>query len=396
MENKRLHLLLDRLFSESATAEEKTELMSLLDKPDHDEVVKQYLDAAWGNVPLPQQLNEAQSASMLSAILSRQETPVVPLTTTRNYRTWYRVAAAILILAISAAGYFILDRPGIQAGRAPLAQKSSEPKQDIAPGTSGAILTLANGSTIVLDTAADGNLAQQGNTRIQKNGGTIQYVSKGGELAANAINTISTPRGKKFQLRLDDGTIVWLNAASSIRFPASFDRLSRSVEITGEAYFEVAKDASRPFTVKVNDMQVQVLGTHFNINAYDDEPVVKTTLLEGSVKVNNPVSGKMLVPGQQAQLAAGGGLQVKTGVNTSEVIAWKNDLFSFNNTDVNSLMRQLSRWYDAEIVMPKNIEPVTFNGQISRSANISDVLKILELTEEISFTIQGKKVIVKM
>ena len=190
--------------------------------------------------------------------------------------------------------------------------------------------------------------------------------------------------------------MVWLNAGSSIRFPASFEPSQRAVEITGEAYFEVAKDAKRPFTVKVNDLQVQVLGTHFNINAYGDEPVVKTTLLEGSVKVKNTASEKMLVPGQQAQLNAGGKLKVLSKVNTSEAVAWKNDLFSFNDTDIKSLMRQLARWYDAEIVMPENIEPVTFTGQISRTANMSDVLKILAFTEEISFSIQGKKVIVKM
>ena len=195
---------------------------------------------------------------------------------------------------------------------------------------------------------------------------------------------------------LEDGTKVWLNAESSIRFPAAFDKKERAVEITGEAYFEVAKNANRPFTVSVNGMQVQVLGTHFNINSYSDESAINTTLLEGSVKVIKNKEMKMLVPGQQAHLENNGDLSVVKNINTSEIVAWKNELFSFHDTDLKNLMRQLSRWYDVEIVLPQNTAAITFNGKISRKANLSDVLKMLELTDEVAFTIEGKKVIVRM
>ncbi len=175
-----------------------------------------------------------------------------------------------------------------------------------------------------------------------------------------------------------------------------FAKNKRQVEITGEAYFEVAKNVARPFTVSVRGMEVKVLGTHFNVNAYQDEYAINTTLLEGSVKVVNKKNVQMLAPGQQAQLENSGALSVKKAVNTREIVAWKDDLFSFHNTDIKTLMRQLARWYDAEIVMPGDIAPVTFTGNISRNSNLSAVLKILELTEEVSFTIEGKKVIVKM
>jgi ferric-dicitrate binding protein FerR (iron transport regulator) len=276
-------------------------------------------------------------------------------------------------------------------------QVSRSNKNDVAPGSNGAVLTLADGSVIVLDSAGEGKLAKQGNTSILKSGGSVQYIAQAGTGGGSlAYNTIATPRSRQFQLVLEDGTKVWLNAESSIRFPAAFDKKERRVDITGEAYFEVAKNANRPFTVSVNGMQVQVLGTHFNINSYNDEPAIHTTLLEGSVKVIKDKEARMLVPGQQAQLENNGGFNIVKNVNTSEIVAWKNELFSFHDTDLKNLMRQVSRWYDVEIVMPQNIAAVTFNGKISRKSNLSDVLKMLELTDEVSFSIEGKKVIVRM
>ncbi|HKZ67792.1 MAG TPA: FecR domain-containing protein, partial [Chitinophagaceae bacterium] len=190
---------------------------------------------------------------------------------------------------------------------------------------------------------------------------------------------------------------VWLNAASSIHFPVVFDGDERRVDITGEAYFEVAKNKQKPFRVEVNGTIVEVLGTHFNINSYADEASINTTLLEGSVRVIKDNDQKILSPGQQAQVNTKGELRSVKGVDTGEVVAWKNNFFSFNNTDIKRLMRQLSRWYDVDIVFKaENTEAVTFNGDISRTVNLSTVLKMLELTGEVSFSIEGKKIIVNL
>lgn len=398
MENLRLIFLLDAFFADTCTPSEKEELMLLLDADRHDDAVKTYLNHAWDKTLPPHQLTSGQSATILSAVFSNNNTTVIPVEKIHGFRRWYSVAAAVLLMALSTTAWFLFSHPTNPHNV--LVKEKLPPavnKNDVAPGSEGAVLTLADGSVIVLDSAADGKLAKQGNTNILKSGAGVQYVAPGG--ANNnmlAYNTIATPRRRQFQLVLEDGTKVWLNAESSIRFPAAFDNKERHVDITGEVYFEVAKNANRPFTVSVKGMQVQVLGTHFNINAYNDEPAINTTLLEGSVKVINNKRITMLAPGQQAQLGDNGAISLVKNVNTGQIVAWKNELFSFRDTDIKNLMRQISRWYDVQIVMPENITGVTFNGKISRKSNLSDVLKMLELTDEVAFTIEGNKVIVRM
>lgn len=397
MENKRLINLLDCFFANTCSAAEKEELMQLLDSKEHDDSVKAYISKTWGKTDLPHQLTDLQSGNILSAIFSSGKPVAAPVHTSVIIKKWYWAAAAILLIGISATSWFLFPHSNRQQNTVAENSNNASSKNDVLPGSSGAVLTLADGSVIVLDSAGEGSLAKQGNTNILKAGGALRYVAQAGaKESVLAYNTIATPRKRQFQLVLEDGTKVWLNAESSIRFPAAFDKKERAVEITGEAYFEVAKNASRPFTVSVNGMQVQVLGTHFNINSYSDEPAVNTTLLEGSVKVIKNKETKMLVPGQQAHLENNGALSVVKNINTSEIVAWKNELFSFHDTDLKNLMRQLSRWYDVEIVLPQNTAAITFNGKISRKANLSDVLKMLELTDEVAFTIEGKKVIVRM
>ena len=397
MENKRLINLLDRFFANICTAEEKATLMQLLNSNQCDDALKGYIDDAWGKIDPAPQLTDRQSENILSAILSRNKTPVIPHTT--SYKNWFRAAAAAILISLSMTAYFLFtgskqNKQSIAANK----QVAAPVKNDVAPGSTGAVLTLSDGSVIVLDSATDGSLATQGNTKILKTGGAVQYVA--GTVTTEQVssyNTVGTPRGRKFQLVLEDGTKVWLNAESSIRFPTVFSKSERQVTITGEVYFEVAKNVERPFTVSVNGMQVQVLGTHFNINAYNDEPAIKTTLLEGSVKVIKNDHSKMLAPGQQASLNyTNNQVRLIKNVNTKEIVAWKNDQFSFNNTSLENLMRQLSRWYDVEIVQPATREPLTFTGNISRKSNLSDVLKMLELTGEVRFLIEGKKVTVNM
>ncbi len=301
---------------------------------------------------------------------------------------WFRVAAAAsIILCVSIGGYLLIHKNK-------LTQQTAQ-THDIAPGGNRAILTLSNGRTIDLSAAKNGKLANQGSMVISKNAnGQIVYADSEDNSPSqnNGFNIAATPRGGQYQLVLADGTKVWLNAASSIKYPVVFNGNERRVELTGEAYFEVAHNKEKPFWVISNGQQVEVLGTHFNINAYGDENAVKTTLLEGSVKVSSAGKDKILKPGEQAQLE-GGNIRVAE-VDVDEVVAWKNGFITFNNADIKSIMRQLGRWYNVDVSFTGDISELrSFSGDMPRSAPLSEVLKALELSK-INFKIDGNKVIV--
>lgn len=274
-------------------------------------------------------------------------------------------------------------------------------KNDIAPGGNKAILMLADGARIVLDAAKNGELSQQGNIIVKKEkDGLLTYSVKPGiaekQQKETALNSIATPRGGQYQVILPDGSKVWLNAASTLKFPTIFTGNERNVGLIGEAYFEITKDPSKPFHVTSAGQTVEVLGTHFDINAYDDEPVIKTTLLEGSVKLNSGSKNVILKPGQQATLAPSGltPIRVMSNIDVSSVMAWKNQLFEFNHDNIQTIMRQISRWYDVDITYEGNIPEDLFEGKISRNVDVSQILKILELSG-VNFRIEGKKIIVK-
>lgn len=274
----------------------------------------------------------------------------------------------------------------------------------MAPGTEGAILTLADGKQIILDSAANGSLAVEGRTKVINKDGQLVYEIEGRVPDALLYNTMTTPKGKQYQLVLADGSKVWLNAASSIRYPTAFAGTERRVEITGEAYFEIAHHADKPFKVSVNGMEVQVVGTHFNINAYEDEAAMQTTLLQGSVKITTNNHTRILSPGQQAQISTtlshpvqqkpgDENIKVVKDADLDAVMAWKNGYFSFSQTDLQTVMRQIARWYDVEIVYAGTIPDRRFGGEIARNTNASQVLKILE-ESKVYFRIEGKKIIV--
>jgi ferric-dicitrate binding protein FerR (iron transport regulator) len=254
---------------------------------------------------------------------------------------------------------------------------------------------------VVLDSTNNGAITKQGNvTVIKLDDGQLSYKRSASTTSSTiSYNTVSTPRGGQYQLVLTDGTKVWLNAASSLRFPTSFIGNDRRVEITGEAYFEVAHDNKKPFFVAVADMNVEVLGTHFNINAYPDERTIKTTLLEGAVKVESQNQSALLVPGEQARLLnapledGNRRLQTINHVDLEQVVAWKNGKFQFNQASVETIMRQVSRWYDVEVVFEGPIPDKRFNGKMYRNVNASQVLSILE-EGGIHFRIEGNKVTV--
>ena len=319
----------------------------------------------------------------------KKRTPVFSLA------NWRRLSvAALILLLVGRSIFFFMDRQAAPV-RSPLPAPPAALAGDRPPGTNNAILTLADGSTITLDSAANGGLAHQGSTKIVKRNGEISYTPTG-EGSAGAVpllNTIATARGNQYTLVLSDGSKVWLNAASSIRFPTSFTGKDRKVSITGEAYFEIRPDPKRPFTVAVNGGEIGVLGTHFNVNAYSDESVVRTTLLEGAVVVRKAGALQKLSPGQQAVYAPAGEITLNKDVDTGLETAWKDGFFWFNNTDIHTLMRQVSRWYDVEVVFDAKVSDDGFSGKVSRNVPLSKLLNVLE-QYDIHFKIEGKKITV--
>lgn len=255
---------------------------------------------------------------------------------------------------------------------------------DVPPGKNGAILKLADGREVVLDSLADGVVATQLGTKVELKNGQLVYDAGKKSLGEILYNTMTTPKGRQFQLVLPDGTRVWLNAASSITYPAFFTGSSRRVKVSGEAYFEVAKMKDMPFHVTINDgAEVKVLGTHFNINAYEEEQAIKATLLEGSIQASFSGAGKtpeyvILKPGQQAEITNDQTIKLNESVNTDQVMAWKNGLFNFENASLEDVMRQLSRWYNIEVVYERSIPQMVFGGEMSRNVSLAGLLNGLK------------------
>nr|WP_253906562.1 FecR family protein [Chitinophaga sp. SYP-B3965] len=313
---------------------------------------------------------------MISGILHTE-------TKKRPVRRIFQFAAAAAVLGIIATGLYFWNENKIKS-----ATEATYVKNDVAPGSNKAVLILGDGSQVTLDSTGNQTL-RQGSIAIHQQGGQLQYDTQGEETSIT-YNTLTTPRGGQFQIILPDGTKVWLNAASSLRYPTTFTGGERKVEITGEAYFEVAKNAAMPFRVKMNDnATVEVLGTHFNINAYADESAIRATLLEGRIKVMDVV----LNPGEQAQITAD--VKVLHQVDTSAVMAWRYGLFNFEGQNLKEVMRQLSRWYDIDVIYEGTVPDIVFGGKMLRNINLSQLLKILE-DAEVHFSLEeGRKLIIK-
>jgi ferric-dicitrate binding protein FerR (iron transport regulator) len=323
----------------------------------------------------------------------------------RSKRVWWVAAGTMMLMAT--AGYFLLTH---KSNPVPKIIEIPKPEtRPVMPGGNKALLTLGDGSVIVLDSAANGALSRQGKTIVLKkqDGQLIYQFQHNGNQDAVAWNTISTPRGGQYQVVLPDGTKVWLNAVSSLRFPAGFTGSERVVQLTGEAYFEVKPLTSEgerekmPFVVKIvtpegNGTEVKVLGTHFNIKAYDDEPAIKTTLLEGSVKVSKDAASAILKPGEQASIShkfqESHSIPVQPA-DVEEAVAWKEGRFVFSEASVETVMREIARWYDVEIVYAGKVPVEKFEGEIPRNSNITEVFKILELSN-VHCKIEGRKITV--
>jgi len=305
-------------------------------------------------------------------------------------RLWVHIAAAASILIICTIGVYYFNNPGISGLRIDFVKQS-----EIKPGSNKATLTLANGKKIVLSTAVNGELANEAGVRITKtaDGLLVYKIVDQNEPANFQLNTLSTANGEQYQVSLPDGTKVWLNAATSLKYPTSFSRTKeRRVELNGEAYFEVVKDSAHPFVVSTVHQTVVVLGTHFNINSYSNEEITKTTLLEGSVKINDRI---LLKVGQEAVLTKLGTLAVHN-VDTESIVAWKNGLFIFENEEMKTAMNKIARWYNVEILYEdRRLELITVGGSISRFDKVEEILSLFEKAGNIQFEIKGRTITIR-
>lgn len=399
MSDQQLNELFIKYFSDTASDNDKDALKEKLASAS-DRDLELLLEARWKdhnavNLPVP------DNQLMLETILStgnREEEKV------RSIPGWRRYAVAAAVLIFIAGGWWVYNNyNGRSAGENKMAAVKAP--NDILPGSDKAVLTLADGSSILLDSAGIGSLAQQGGTRIIKlNNGQLAYeagnsnVKPGASASPVGYNTIVTPHGGQYQIVLPDGSRVWLNAGSYLRFPTSFSGSERMVEMKGEAYFEIAKNKSQSFIVKVNTSKVEVLGTDFNVMAYSDEASIKTTLLQGSVKVSEGGSEVLIKPGQQAVIDRSGSGIKKLNLNNrslEQAIAWKNNEFYFDDDTIESIMRQLGRWYDIKVVYEGTDKSQRFSGVISRKEDVSVLLEKFEQTGTIKFRIENKTIYVK-
>jgi ferric-dicitrate binding protein FerR (iron transport regulator) len=414
-QDERFSYLLRLYCDGNISVAEHDEFFDQLSTHRYDDILERHIakDISEGtkgvNAGLPPHISQEIIRNILAA--QKLANRIVPVNKRYSWPRW--AAAASVLILISAATYFILIPNSSKKEIVKVTPANSHITSDVAPGSNKAVLTLADGSTIILDNTANGTLTQQGSTKVLKlDNGQLTYNSLNDpstSLRTTEVfyNTIATPRGGQYQLVLSDGSKVWLNSASSLRFPASFVGKERKVELTGEGYFEVAALSRKggqkiPFIVNVSGKEeVEVLGTHFNINSYADEEAINTTLIEGMVKVRNSQLASAnqnqtvtLIPGQQTTLYGNGALTEAKNVNTDEIIAWKGGMFHFERADLKTILRQFARWYDVEVFYEGPVKNRKFFGIVNRNSTLKTVLEMLQ-DNDIVFHIEGKKLTVK-
>jgi ferric-dicitrate binding protein FerR (iron transport regulator) len=382
----------------------KKELENILKKylegrasPEETNFLEKYFDYLEDQPGLSTLMSEAENKKIerrnwkqLNAGLDQPNYTIAPHRSP-SFNKWRWLVAASIILAIGwSSWFFVIDKKHEQQQ---IVQNKAT--NDIKPpGVNRATITLANGQTVYLDSVAIGALATQGTVKLIKLAdGKIAYEAGSNHIIEKpAYNTLTNPKGSQVvDLTLADGSRVWLNAGSSLTYPLSFIENERRVVITGEAYFEVASDKTKPFRVVKGNMQVEVLGTHFNVNAYDDEKNIKVTLLEGAVRLKINEENQMLKPGEQGQVS--NTISIIKNVDVEAVMAWKDDRFKFSGVDIETIMRQAARWYDIDIEYRGKVEG-TLSGGVARNVNASQLFHVLELTDKVRFEIEGRKVIV--
>lgn len=394
--DERLTYLFNRYFEKTATPDELDELFKVLKTSADDEQLAILMSRAWDNLKVEEDLfSESERERMLERILrtgASEKKMIEQESLIKKMFPWRKFVVAASVFILISAGLW-LGQKREKVDKLHIAETNLV--HDALPGGNRAVLTLANGTSIILANAHNGVLAKQGKSIVKKtkNGQLVYSAVQSNSAEMPVINTISTPRGGQYQLVLPDGTKVWLNAASSIKYPTFFTGKERIVAITGEAYFEVTKNAVMPFIVKTKMAEIKVLGTHFNIMAYDDEPSMRTTLLEGAVQITSGQTAGILKPGEQAVLDSKHHLQVRDDVDTDDVVAWKDGLFEFNDADVQSIMRQAARWYDVNIIYKGGIPKKQYTGMISRNVKASELLNMLKYTG-LNASIDGKNIVI--
>jgi ferric-dicitrate binding protein FerR (iron transport regulator) len=391
MRKERLAYLLKQYLDNLITKDEFEELLLHLENEGSSSQLRTALEKMIAQSPEAGDYKEENWEPLYQKVL--QSSAPRPLTreVRRFDRRWIMAAAVLLVLGTGSLWY------QHRTVNLPIASTPAT-THDLAPGTNKATLTLADGTTIDLDAARNGMLGQQGKTRLIKSKNEQLVYQPDGRNEEARYNLLTTPRGGQYQLQLPDGSKVWLNAATSLRYPTSFTGGDRIVELKGEAYFEIKADATRPFKVKVlmggapeaEPLQVEVLGTHFNIMDYDEEPAISTTLLEGLVRVGKGGYNVLVRPGEQARLSRNEELRVMAA-DTEEAVAWKDGMFRFKDAGIGEVMRQLARWYDVEVVYVNGIPRDRFQGEMYRNVNASKILKVLEASG-VHFTVEGKKI----
>jgi ferric-dicitrate binding protein FerR (iron transport regulator) len=388
--------LFRKYFNGTASEPEKEVFMEWISHDEHIDELTRLMDSMWDEFDDKERIfNTAQSHEILRQVLQKRTLPA------HHVRIkWMKAAAAIFIGILGIGGYFWYH----SRSSAVVPAIANQEVQDVGPGGNKAVLQLSSGETIVLDSAQNGMLARQGNTRVVKlKSGQIAYKTQDGGKVKSQVpsyNTLTVPLGGQYNITLPDGSKVWLNAASTLKFPTVFSAHDRTVELTGEAYFEIAKNKNSPFYVKVpfqqrsqKNITVQVLGTNFNISAYDDAPSIKTTLLKGAVKIVRGKESKLLKPGQQADIDRNNNRMKIVRADLEAVVAWKNGLFNFTDEGMAEIMQKISRWYNIEVVYQGPIPDGHYTGIISRDTNLSQVLKMLEFSG-VHFKLKGNKLLV--
>jgi len=379
-ENNRLAELFQRYIDKTITKHEYAELFVYLRNPETKEQALLFMDEYNKKAKSEAHVHEVDWDGMYTNIVHQNKRD-----SNKGGRIWKYMGAAVVCFAfgITLYNYIVVS----EASK----KKALVYHNDIMPGRSRAELVLADGSKINLDSAVQGHLANEGKISIERDTkGQIVYKIKGSSSDdTQKINTLSTPAGGTFSVVLSDGSKVWLNAASSIKFPVKFAVNERRVEIKGEAYFEIEKDKSRPFYVKSGSSEIKVLGTHFNVMSYPDEYSSELTLLEGLVQFNKGTHSELLTPGKQILYAESTDNTRQVEANLEEVMAWKNNLFVFNSTSIDEIMKDLMRWYDVKVRYEGEKPDISFTGVIPRNANVSKVLKALELTGDVAFGIEN-------
>lgn len=374
----RIEYLLQRYVNKSCSRQELEELFGYIGQDHSEEALQRFMENAYQTAqPVP----ELDFDHIYTKILTPAPAAGVRIFTLR------RIAAAAVILLLAGAAYLLLNHKATEKVIAKV-----EPVTEITPGSNKAVLTLADGSTITLDSAGNQTI-QQGQVAIRKQNGQLLYDAQA-EGTGIHYNKLTTPRGGQFKLVLPDGTKVWLNSASTLRYPTAFSGKDRIVELEGQGYFEVAKNAAQPFKVMVDNMEVQVLGTDFDVMAYPDEATVNTTLLTGSVQVKEGTTLQLLQPGQQAVLDNQRHTVSVKNADLKKVTAWKNGLFVFNNMALPAILREVARWYDVDIVYAAKPSEELYGGGIGRNLNLSGVLDLLEASGYNHFKIEGRQVTV--